>query len=111
MECLVTRFIVIILREFGVNPPRIKVISVKVMEMDDKDKSKAQDNLDDWGSTDDKTFLFDDKDEKVEDILWVSTNEDESNDDDEEDDESVDIEKTDDEKTDIDVEDHVIGVA
>ncbi|GKD01127.1 hypothetical protein Tco_1171401 [Tanacetum coccineum] len=50
--------------------------------------------------------------EKVEDILWVSTNEDESNDDDEEDDdESVDIEKTNDEKTDTDVEDHVIGVA
>ncbi|GJZ80583.1 hypothetical protein Tco_0645577 [Tanacetum coccineum] len=48
MECLVTRFtvmilrefgvntrfMVMILREFGVNPPRIKVISVKVMEMD-----------------------------------------------------------------------------
>ncbi|GJR57662.1 hypothetical protein Tco_1499824 [Tanacetum coccineum] len=25
MECLVTRFMVMILREFGVNPPRIKV--------------------------------------------------------------------------------------
>ncbi|GJR44697.1 hypothetical protein Tco_1312800 [Tanacetum coccineum] len=34
MECLVTRFMVMILREFGVNSPRIKVISVKVMEMD-----------------------------------------------------------------------------
>ncbi|GJW32917.1 retrovirus-related pol polyprotein from transposon TNT 1-94, partial [Tanacetum coccineum] len=35
MECLVTRFMVMILREFGVNPLRIKVISVKLMEMDD----------------------------------------------------------------------------
>ncbi|GJY75479.1 hypothetical protein Tco_0480595 [Tanacetum coccineum] len=34
MECLVTRFMVMILREFGVNPPRIKVISVKVKEID-----------------------------------------------------------------------------
>ncbi|GJY70140.1 zinc finger, CCHC-type containing protein [Tanacetum coccineum] len=34
MECLVTRFMVMILREFSVNSPRIKVISVKVMEMD-----------------------------------------------------------------------------
>ncbi|GJX10747.1 hypothetical protein Tco_0200606 [Tanacetum coccineum] len=34
MECLVARFIVMILREFGVNSPRIKVISVKVLEMD-----------------------------------------------------------------------------
>ncbi|GKB91654.1 hypothetical protein Tco_0963926, partial [Tanacetum coccineum] len=25
MECLVTRFMVMILREFGANPPRIKV--------------------------------------------------------------------------------------
>ncbi|GJY35423.1 hypothetical protein Tco_0420801 [Tanacetum coccineum] len=75
------------------------------------DKSKAQDDLDDWGFTDDETFLFDDKDEKVEDISWVSTNEDESDDDDEEDDESVDIKKTNDEKTDTDVEDHVMGVA
>ncbi|GKC77328.1 hypothetical protein Tco_1128102 [Tanacetum coccineum] len=36
MECLVKRFMVMILREFGVNPPRIKVISVKVIEMDGK---------------------------------------------------------------------------
>ncbi|GJZ52631.1 hypothetical protein Tco_0607146 [Tanacetum coccineum] len=28
-----------------------------------KDKSEAQDDLDDWGSTDDETLLFDDKDE------------------------------------------------
>ncbi|GJW53056.1 putative reverse transcriptase domain-containing protein [Tanacetum coccineum] len=34
MECLVNRFMVMILREFGVNPLRIKVGSVKVLEMD-----------------------------------------------------------------------------
>ncbi|GKF33345.1 hypothetical protein Tco_0106545, partial [Tanacetum coccineum] len=71
-----------------------------------KDKSEALDDLDDWGSTNDETFLFDDKDEKAEDIPWVSTDEDESNDDEEEDDDSIDIEKTD-----TDVEDQVMGVA
>ncbi|GJY55409.1 hypothetical protein Tco_0454524 [Tanacetum coccineum] len=76
-----------------------------------KDKSKAQDDLEDWGSTDDETFLFDDKEEKPEDIPWVSTDEDKSDDDDDEDDESIDIEMTDDEKTDTDVEDQVKGVA
>nr|GEW31973.1 hypothetical protein [Tanacetum cinerariifolium] len=74
-----------------------------------KDKSQAQDDLDDWGSTDDETFLFDDKDEKVEDIPWVFTNEDESDDDEEEDDASVDIEKTDDEKTDTDIVDRFLN--
>ncbi|GJW12052.1 hypothetical protein Tco_1577879 [Tanacetum coccineum] len=34
MECLVTRFMVMILREFGVNPLRIKVESVLIMEID-----------------------------------------------------------------------------
>ncbi|GJY45422.1 hypothetical protein Tco_0434485 [Tanacetum coccineum] len=34
MECLVTRFIVMILREFGVNPLRIKVESVYILEID-----------------------------------------------------------------------------
>ncbi|GJZ31916.1 hypothetical protein Tco_0576963 [Tanacetum coccineum] len=63
------------------------------------------------GSTDDETFPFDEKDEKVEDIPWVSTDDDETEDDDEEDDTSIDIEKTDDERTDIDVEDQVKGVA
>ncbi|GJT57176.1 hypothetical protein Tco_0992230 [Tanacetum coccineum] len=52
-----------------------------------------------------------DKNEKAKDILWVSTDEDESDDDDDEDNESIDIEKTDDEKTDTDVEDQVMGVA
>ncbi|GKF17174.1 hypothetical protein Tco_0062092 [Tanacetum coccineum] len=33
-----------------------------------KDKSKALNDLDDWGSTDDETFLFDDKDKKAKDI-------------------------------------------
>ncbi|GKF09578.1 hypothetical protein Tco_0043802 [Tanacetum coccineum] len=71
-----------------------------------KDKIKAQDDLDDCGLTDDETFLFDDKDEKVEYILWVSNNEDESDDDDdEEDDKIIDIKMIDDEKTDTDVED------
>ncbi|GJV39710.1 hypothetical protein Tco_1418150 [Tanacetum coccineum] len=36
-----------------------------------KDKHKAQDDLVDWGSTDDETFLFDDKDENPEYIPWV----------------------------------------
>nr|GEY38575.1 hypothetical protein [Tanacetum cinerariifolium] len=76
-----------------------------------KDKSKAQDELEDWVSIDDETFLFDDKEGNLEDIPWVYTDEDESNDDDEEDDESIDIKSTDDEKTDTDVEDLVKGVA
>ncbi|GJT90064.1 hypothetical protein Tco_1078909 [Tanacetum coccineum] len=76
-----------------------------------KDKSEALDDLDDWGSTNDETFLFDDKDEKAEYIMWVSIDEDESDDNDEKDDESIVIEKTDDEKTDTDVEDQVIGIA
>nr|GEU48361.1 hypothetical protein [Tanacetum cinerariifolium] len=59
-----------------------------------KYKSKALDDLDDWGSTSDETFLFDDNDEKAEDILWVFTDKDEFDDDDEEeDDKSIDIEK------------------
>ncbi|GKA22389.1 hypothetical protein Tco_0708351, partial [Tanacetum coccineum] len=76
-----------------------------------KDKSKARDDLDDWGSTGDKTFLFDDKDEKIEDIPWVSTDDDETEDEDEEDDASIDIKKTDDERTNTEVEDQVKGVA
>ncbi|GJV18860.1 hypothetical protein Tco_1367880 [Tanacetum coccineum] len=76
-----------------------------------KDKSEAQDDLDDWSSIDDETFLFDVKEENPEDILWVSIDEDESDDDDEEDDESIDTESTDDEKSDTNVEDQVKGVA
>ncbi|GJT06585.1 hypothetical protein Tco_0841047 [Tanacetum coccineum] len=76
-----------------------------------KDKSKAQDDLVYWGSTDDETFLFDEKEENPRDIPSVSTDEDESDDDDEEDDESIDIKMTDDVKTDTDVEDLVKGVA
>ncbi|GKA15241.1 hypothetical protein Tco_0694988 [Tanacetum coccineum] len=34
MECLVTRFMVMILREFGVNSLRIKVRNVEILEMD-----------------------------------------------------------------------------
>ncbi|GJS29172.1 hypothetical protein Tco_0489792 [Tanacetum coccineum] len=71
-----------------------------------KDKNEAQDDQDDWGSTDDETFLFNDKDEKIKDIMWVSTDEDESDDEDEEDDESINIEKTDDERTELDNDDH-----
>ncbi|GJR51330.1 hypothetical protein Tco_1401851 [Tanacetum coccineum] len=66
-------------------------------------------------STDDESFLFDDKDEKIKDIPWKSTNDDESKDDDEEDesndDKSIDIEKTNDERTNTNVEDQVNGVA
>ncbi|GJY55544.1 hypothetical protein Tco_0454659 [Tanacetum coccineum] len=76
-----------------------------------KDKSEAQYNLEDWGSTDDETFLFNDKEEKPEDISWVSTDDDDFEIDDEEDDASIDIEKTDDERTDTDVEDQLKGVA
>ncbi|GJT79685.1 hypothetical protein Tco_1054027 [Tanacetum coccineum] len=36
-----------------------------------KDKHKAQDDLVDWGSTNDETFLFDDKKENPKDIPWV----------------------------------------
>ncbi|GKF63500.1 hypothetical protein Tco_0186948, partial [Tanacetum coccineum] len=75
-----------------------------------KGKSEAQYDLEDWGSTDDETFIFDDKEEKPEDIPWVSTDDDESENDDEEDDASIDIEKTDDKRTNTDVEDHVKGV-
>ncbi|GKE08264.1 hypothetical protein Tco_1411815, partial [Tanacetum coccineum] len=50
-------------------------------------------------------------DEKIEDIPWVSTNDDETEDDDEEDDASINIDKTNDERTDTDVEDQVKGVA
>ncbi|GJZ74036.1 hypothetical protein Tco_0638182 [Tanacetum coccineum] len=59
-----------------------------------KDKSETQDDQDDWGFIDDETFLFDDKDEKAEDIPWVSTNEDEyDNDDKENDDIKTDLAK------------------
>ncbi|GKA12559.1 hypothetical protein Tco_0692105 [Tanacetum coccineum] len=36
-----------------------------------KDKNKARDDLEDYCSTDDETFLFDNKEEKPEDISWV----------------------------------------
>ncbi|GKD78235.1 hypothetical protein Tco_1340856, partial [Tanacetum coccineum] len=52
------------------------------------------------GSTDDETFLFDDKDEPAEEIPRVSIDEDE------EDDESIDIENIDDERTESDNDDH-----
>ncbi|GJZ69053.1 hypothetical protein Tco_0632603 [Tanacetum coccineum] len=45
------------------------------------------------------------KDEKPEDILWQSIDDEESENDDEEDDASIDIEKTDDERTNTDIED------
>ncbi|GJY26690.1 hypothetical protein Tco_0401416 [Tanacetum coccineum] len=64
----------------------------------------------DWGSTDDETFLFDDKDEKITDIPWKSTDDDDEEDE-SDDDKNIDIEKTDDERTDTDVEDQVKGVA
>nr|GEX09606.1 putative Gag-Pol polyprotein [Tanacetum cinerariifolium] len=56
-----------------VDPIHYREVSDKI-----KDKSKAQYDLKDWGSVDDETFLFDDKEEKPEDIPWVSTNDDES---------------------------------
>ncbi|GKB12397.1 hypothetical protein Tco_0846320, partial [Tanacetum coccineum] len=48
----------------------------------------SDEGADDWGSTDDKTFLFDDKEENPEDIPWVSTDDDETENDNEEDDAS-----------------------
>ncbi|GJZ89325.1 hypothetical protein Tco_0661107 [Tanacetum coccineum] len=79
--------------------------------MSQKIKGEAQDAFKDWGSTNDETFLFDDKDEIIKDIPRVSTDDDETKDDDEEDDVSIDIEKTGDERTNTDVEDQVKGVA
>ncbi|GKD04349.1 hypothetical protein Tco_1179323 [Tanacetum coccineum] len=55
-------------------------------------KSKAKDDLDDWGSTNDEEYLLAYKDEKLKDIPWQSTNDDESKNDDEEDDKCIDIE-------------------
>ncbi|GJS99668.1 hypothetical protein Tco_0820838 [Tanacetum coccineum] len=69
------------------------------------DKPTGKSAVSDEGAGTSLETLIDDKDEKVEDIPWVSTDEDESDDDDEEDDESIDIETTDDETTDTDVED------
>ncbi|GJX52294.1 hypothetical protein Tco_0280663 [Tanacetum coccineum] len=43
---------------------------------EEKDKSKAKDDLDNWGSTDDETLFFDDKDEQVKEILKESDNDD-----------------------------------
>ncbi|GKC03967.1 hypothetical protein Tco_0995577 [Tanacetum coccineum] len=61
------------------------------------------------GSTDDEKYLLAYKDEKPEDILWQSINDEESENDDEEDepdeDKSIDIEKSDDERTNTDEED------
>ncbi|GJR26224.1 hypothetical protein Tco_1102456 [Tanacetum coccineum] len=80
-----------------------------------EDKSEAKDDLDDWGSTDDEEYLLAYKDEKPEDILWQSTDDDVSENNDEEDesddDKSIDIEKTNDERMNTDVEDQVKGVA
>ncbi|GJZ56404.1 hypothetical protein Tco_0611597 [Tanacetum coccineum] len=76
-----------------------------------KDKSKARDDLDDWGSTDDEEYLLAYKDKNPDDIPWQSTNDDEYENNDEKDDASIDIEKTNDERTDTDVEDQLKGVA
>ncbi|GJT88516.1 hypothetical protein Tco_1070233 [Tanacetum coccineum] len=74
-----------------------------------EDKSKARDDLDDWGSTNDEEYLLAYKDEKPKDILWQSTDDEEFENDDEEDesdeDKSIDIKKTDDERTNTDDED------
>nr|GEW29151.1 hypothetical protein [Tanacetum cinerariifolium] len=70
-----------------------------------------QTRMKELGSTDDETFLFDDKEDKPEDIQHVSTDDDESENDDEEDDASINIEKTNDKRTDTDVEKQVKGVA
>ncbi|GJX33721.1 retrovirus-related pol polyprotein from transposon TNT 1-94 [Tanacetum coccineum] len=80
-------------------------------EILDEPTKKSADSDEGAGSTDNETFLFDDKDEKIEDIPWVSTNDDETVDDDEEDDASINIDKTNDDRMDTDVEDQVKGVA
>nr|GEV39692.1 hypothetical protein [Tanacetum cinerariifolium] len=74
-------------------------ISPKVLD-EAKDKSKAQADEDEWGSTDDEALLFDEKDKQVKEITWVST------DNDKEDDESINIENIDDERTESDNNDH-----
>ncbi|GKB52280.1 hypothetical protein Tco_0903033, partial [Tanacetum coccineum] len=82
----------------------VRLISAPVAQVKELVRPKVSDS--DEGEL---TFLFDDKDEKIEDIPWKSTDDDEFEDDDEEDepddDKNIDIEKTDDERTDIDVED------
>ncbi|GKD61723.1 hypothetical protein Tco_1299232 [Tanacetum coccineum] len=76
-----------------------------------EDKSEPRDDLDDWGSTDEEEYLLAYKDEKPEDILWQSTNDEEYKNDNEEDesdeDKSNDIKKSDDERIDTDDEDTV----
>ncbi|GJR97155.1 hypothetical protein Tco_0269329 [Tanacetum coccineum] len=82
----------------------------KVLD-ESKDKSVARDDLDDLGSTNDEEYLLAYKDEKLEDIPWQSTDDDEYENVNEEDDASIDIKKTDKERTDTNVEDQVKGVA
>ncbi|GJX69695.1 hypothetical protein Tco_0305422, partial [Tanacetum coccineum] len=82
-----------------------------------KDKSEAEDDQDNWGSTNDEGYLLAYKDEKPKDIPWYSTDEDETDNDDDteedesDDDESIDIEKTNDERIDTDDKDKVMGEA
>ncbi|GJV04143.1 hypothetical protein Tco_1337712 [Tanacetum coccineum] len=88
-----------------------------LLEVSDEleDKSKAKDDLNDWGSTDDEEYLHAYKDEKPKDIPWQSTDDEESKNDDEkgksDEDKSIDIEMSDDEMTDTDDEDTVMGKA
>nr|GEU58218.1 retrovirus-related Pol polyprotein from transposon TNT 1-94 [Tanacetum cinerariifolium] len=70
-----------------------------------KDNSKAQDNLEDRGFTNEEEYLRAYKDEKPKDIQWQAIDDDESEIDDEEDDVSIDIEKTNNERTYTDVDD------
>ncbi|GJU27618.1 hypothetical protein Tco_1166239 [Tanacetum coccineum] len=99
---------------------KTKESSGKLKEVPDetKDKSKAKDDQDDWGSTDEEELLHAYKDKKPKEIMWYSTKEDESDNDaqdesndeeEEEDEKSIDIENTDDERTDTDDEDMIMG--
>nr|GEZ74495.1 hypothetical protein [Tanacetum cinerariifolium] len=58
--------------------------SLKVLD-ESEDKSKARDDHGDLGSTDDEEYLLAYKDEKPRDMLWQSTDDEESNIDEEED--------------------------
>ncbi|GJZ21354.1 MAK10-like protein [Tanacetum coccineum] len=80
------------------------------LEVSDEPIENLQTQMKELGSTDDETFLFDDKDEKIKDIPWKSTDDDDEEDE-SNDDKSIDIEKTDDERMDTDDEDLVMGKA
>ncbi|GKC98774.1 hypothetical protein Tco_1169049 [Tanacetum coccineum] len=92
---------VVIQEPLSVPVKKTKESSSKLKEVLDetKDKSEAEDNQDDWGSTNKEELLRAYKDEKPKEIMWYSTKEDESDNDAQ--DESHDEEEEEDEKASI----------